>query len=140
MPHEVNSKMASKSARAKRAEKASCGETVVQKGIFGESVSSLPPSGLLLKHLKALRGQRRNGLSKNTLLDDCFSAPRLLCSFRQETKGWFCTLVPVFGAGEHLNVPSLRVLVLVGTSECTLVPVLVQGTSAKTTLLETTLL
>ena len=31
--------------RAKRAAKASCGETVVQKGVFGESVSSLPPEG-----------------------------------------------------------------------------------------------
>ena len=31
------------SARAKGAAKASCGETVVQKGVFGESVSSLPP-------------------------------------------------------------------------------------------------
>ena len=30
------------SERAKGAEKASCGETVVQKGVFGESVSSLP--------------------------------------------------------------------------------------------------
>ena len=29
--------------RAKGAAKASCGETVVQKGVFGESVSSLPP-------------------------------------------------------------------------------------------------
>ena len=29
--------------RAKGAEKALCGETVVQKGVFGESVSSLPP-------------------------------------------------------------------------------------------------
>ena len=28
---------------AKGAAKASCGETVVQKGVFGESVSSLPP-------------------------------------------------------------------------------------------------
>ena len=28
------------------AEKASCGETVVQKGVFGESVSSLHPQGL----------------------------------------------------------------------------------------------
>ena len=28
---------------AKGAEKASCGETFVQKGVFGESVSSLPP-------------------------------------------------------------------------------------------------
>ena len=39
------------------------------------------PSGLLLKHLKTLRRQRRNGLSKNTLLDDRFSARRLLRSF-----------------------------------------------------------
>ena len=31
------------SGRAKGAAKASCGETVVQKGVFGESVSSLPP-------------------------------------------------------------------------------------------------
>ena len=29
--------------RAKGAAKGSCGETVVQKGVFGESVSSLPP-------------------------------------------------------------------------------------------------
>ena len=29
--------------RAKGAAKASCGETVIQKGVFGESVSSLPP-------------------------------------------------------------------------------------------------
>ena len=31
------------SEHAKGAEKAACGETVVQKGGFGESVSSLPP-------------------------------------------------------------------------------------------------
>ena len=31
------------------AAKASCRETVVQKGVFGESVSSLPPQGLSLK-------------------------------------------------------------------------------------------
>ena len=29
--------------RAKGAAKGSCGETVVQKSVFGESVSSLPP-------------------------------------------------------------------------------------------------
>ena len=63
--------------RAKRAEKASRGETV-QKGVYGESVSSLP-SGVL--ESKPLRGQRRNGLSKNTLLDNHFSARRLLRSF-----------------------------------------------------------
>ena len=32
-----------KSGRAKGVAKGSCGETVVQKGVFGESVSSLPP-------------------------------------------------------------------------------------------------
>ena len=31
------------SGRAKGAAKGSCGETVVQKGVFGESVSSLHP-------------------------------------------------------------------------------------------------
>ena len=31
------------SGRAKGAAKGSCGETVVQKGVFGESVSSLLP-------------------------------------------------------------------------------------------------
>ena len=31
------------SERAKGAAKASCRETAVQKGVFGESVSSLPP-------------------------------------------------------------------------------------------------
>ena len=43
------SSLRSVSERAKRAEKASCGETVVQKGVFGESVSSLPPLRLALK-------------------------------------------------------------------------------------------
>ena len=51
-------------------------ETVVQKGAFGESVSSLPPFRFALKHLKPY-GQRRNGLSKNTLVDDRFSSPLL---------------------------------------------------------------
>ena len=37
------------SERAKGAAKASCGETVVQKGVFGESVSSLPPLRFALK-------------------------------------------------------------------------------------------
>ena len=31
------------SERAKGAEKASCGETLVQKGVFGESISAQPP-------------------------------------------------------------------------------------------------
>ena len=56
----------------------------LQKGVFGESVSSLPHSGLLIKKKKKpenLSGQRRNGLSKNTLLDNRFSARHLLRSF-----------------------------------------------------------
>ena len=40
-----------------------------------------PPQGLLLKQLKISREQRRNGLSKNTVLDNRFSARRLLRSF-----------------------------------------------------------
>ena len=49
-----------------------------EKRIFGESVSSLPPLRFVLQTTK--KGQRRNGLSKNTLLDDrsphdAFSAP-----------------------------------------------------------------
>ena len=39
------------------------------------------PLRFALKRLKTLREQRRNGLSKNTLLDNHFSARRLLCSF-----------------------------------------------------------
>ena len=49
------------SERAKGAAKGSCGETVVQKVFLGESVSSLPPYGFLLKHLKGpenLKGDR----------------------------------------------------------------------------------
>ena len=39
----LSSRRSSDSERAKGAAKASCGETVVQNGVFGESVSSLPP-------------------------------------------------------------------------------------------------
>ena len=41
-------------ARAKGAEKASCGEIVVQKGVLESLFSSLPPQVLLLKRLKTL--------------------------------------------------------------------------------------
>ena len=61
---------------AKGAAKASCGETVVQKGVFGESVSSLPPQGLLLKHLKDpenLKGAEK----KRTLPKHPFGQPFL---------------------------------------------------------------
>ena len=70
-----------KSERAKEAEKAPCGETVVQKGFLGESVSSLPAYGFQVLLEQTLRGQRRNGLSQNTLLDNLFSTRRLLRSF-----------------------------------------------------------
>ena len=74
---------------------------------------------------------------------------------REETKGRFCkraalatvrSLVPVFGVRDRRSVffaPSLRVLGVHRSVFCTLIPVFrdsVQGTSAKTTLLETTLL
>ena len=71
--------------RAKGAAKASCAETVVQKGVFGESVFYSAPlrfSGLRRCFKgQTLRGQRRNGLSKNTLLDNRFCARRLRRSF-----------------------------------------------------------
>ena len=69
---------------AKGAAKASCGETVVQKCVFGESVSTLPPQGQSgpFRRIEGqtLRGQRRNGLSKNTFWTtvsphDAFAAP-----------------------------------------------------------------
>ena len=67
---------APKERRRRRAEKRS------SKRVFLESPFLLfPPSGLLLKHMKSLRGQRGNGLSKNTLLDDRFSARPLRRSF-----------------------------------------------------------
>ena len=87
-PNQISMKLASeafqiyqKKKRAKGAAKASCGETVVQKGVFGESVSSLPPLRFALKTHKNLKGQRGNGPSKNTLLDDRFSARRFRRSF-----------------------------------------------------------
>ena len=43
------------SERTKGAEKASCKETVVQKGIFGESVFFFVPLRFALKTLEALR-------------------------------------------------------------------------------------
>ena len=66
-----------RSERTIGAEKASCGETVVQKGVFGESGSALP----LFKTPENPRRQSRTGLSKNTLLDNRFSTRCLLCSF-----------------------------------------------------------
>ena len=41
--HRPRAKLPENWGRAKGAAKGSCGETVVQKGVFGESVSSLPP-------------------------------------------------------------------------------------------------
>ena len=43
-----------KSEHSKGAEKASCRETVVQKGAFAESIFFSPPQGLLLIYLKTL--------------------------------------------------------------------------------------
>ena len=67
---------APKERRRRRAEKR------LSKRVFLESPFLLfPTCGLLLKHMKTLRGQRGNGLSKNTLLDDRCSARRLRRSF-----------------------------------------------------------
>ena len=43
---------------------------------------------MLLKHLKTLRGERRNGLSKTTLLDNHFSARRLRRLARSEIRAF----------------------------------------------------
>ena len=64
----------------KGAEKASCGETVVQKGVFGESVSCLPPCSLLSKRPKNLRINGKMLLSilafwMTVSPHDAFSAP-----------------------------------------------------------------
>ena len=68
------------SERAKGAEKALYGETVVQKRVFEESVSSLP-----LKASDVLRANLKGAEKKWTLqkhpVDNRFSARRLLCSF-----------------------------------------------------------
>ena len=61
------------SERAKGAAKASCGETVVQKGVFGESVSSLPPLRFALKAHENLKGAER----KRTLQKHPFGRPFL---------------------------------------------------------------
>ena len=53
-------------------EKASCGEKVGQKGVFGESVAS----GFSGVEEQTLRGQSRNGLSKNTLVKKCVFTQR----------------------------------------------------------------
>ena len=51
-----------------------------------------------------------------------------------------CTLVPVFGAGQHPNVPSFRLLVPGNIRMYPRSGFWYRGASAKTTLLETTLL
>ena len=69
--------------RTKGAEESSCGETVVQKRGFGESVLLCPLIRFAPTTSENLRGggERRDGLSKDTLLDNRFSAQRLLRSF-----------------------------------------------------------
>ena len=69
------SKTESVSERTKGAEKASCGETVVQKGTFGESVFFSAPSRFPLKTLENLRMYRENVAVHFRVLDDRFSAP-----------------------------------------------------------------
>ena len=64
--------------RAKGAEKASCGETVVQKGLFGQSVFSLPLYGLLLKHhMKSKAWKPQGAEKKRTLQKRSFGQPLL---------------------------------------------------------------
>ena len=66
-----------RSERAKGAEKASCGETVVQIGVFGESVFSSAPLRFALKTPENLRihGDTIFALWTIVSLHDAFSAP-----------------------------------------------------------------
>ena len=57
-----------------------CGETVVQKGAFGESVFLSAPLRFALKTLEKVKGAETKGILQNTLLDDRVSARRLLRS------------------------------------------------------------
>ena len=61
------------------------GEGVVRRNgrpkVFLESPFFSAPLRFALKTFENLKGQRRNGLSENTLLDGPFSARRLLRSF-----------------------------------------------------------
>ena len=62
--------------RAKGAVKGSCGETVVQKGVFGESVSSLLPEGF--QDLSGvLRENPKGAEKKRTLQKHPFGEPFL---------------------------------------------------------------
>ena len=54
---------------------------MVQNGVSGESVFSLPPQGFQVFLGQTTRVPRRNRLSKDALLDDRFSTRRLLRSF-----------------------------------------------------------
>ena len=64
------------SGRAKGAAKGSCGETVVQKGVFGESVSSLLPQGF--QDLSGvLRANLKGAEKKRTLQKPPFGQPFL---------------------------------------------------------------
>ena len=83
-----------------------------QKGVFGESVSCLPSEGLLLKHLKTLRGQRRHGLSKTPFWTtvsphDAFSAPlaRTQC-FRLDCREryWLKAVRGLFGKEAYTTI------------------------------------
>ena len=70
-----------RSERAKGAAKASCGETVVQKGVCGESVSSLPPLMFALKTHENLKGAERKRTLQKHPLDNHLFARRLRRSF-----------------------------------------------------------
>ena len=105
--------------RAKGAAKASCGETVVQKGVFGESVSSLPPqgfedlSGILRENLKGAE-------KKRTLQKHPFGQPFLRTTpspllWRILTVGSFLLTVELF----YLQLTFLASLLTVGAFSLT---------------------
>ena len=69
------------SERAKGAEKASCGEADVQTGVFWRVRFFSAPVRFALKTPENLKWEAKKRTLQNTLLDDRFSARRLLRSF-----------------------------------------------------------
>ena len=90
------------SERAKGAAKAPCGETVIQKGVFGESVSSLPAEGLPLKHLKGPENLKE-AEKKRTLQKHPFGRP-----FLRTAPSPLLWRVPILGSDSSHTTPKNR--------------------------------
>ena len=89
-----------KSERAKGAEKASCGETVIQKGVFGESVSSLsqdrcPCRIFLLLPLPALKFSE--------LIRQRFRGKWYMCSMQLSNFAWHVSIASEIHTAKSCN-------------------------------------